>query len=85
MMWGYEFGWGPMFVMLVGTALFIALLAVLAWAVIAHLNGRVMPPTPPVAPGPSALEILRQRYARGEIDGDTYEQMRARLERPLQH
>ena len=34
--------------------------------------------TPPVQP--SALEILRQRYARGEIDATTYEQMRERLE-----
>ena len=29
---------------------------------------------------PSALEILCQRYARGEIDATTYEQMRERLE-----
>ncbi len=27
----------------------------------------------------SAMEILRQRYARGEIDATTYEQMRERL------
>ena len=28
----------------------------------------------------NALEILRRRYARGEIDGTTFEQMRERLE-----
>lgn len=32
------------------------------------------------AENPPALEILRQRYAAGEIDGDTFEQMRERLE-----
>jgi len=29
---------------------------------------------------PDALEILRQRYASGEIDGTTFDQMRERLE-----
>jgi putative membrane protein len=35
-------------------------------------------PVPPVQP--SAMEILRQRYARGEIDAATFDQMRERLE-----
>lgn len=30
--------------------------------------------------GANALEILRQRYARGEIDGPTFDHMRERLE-----
>ncbi len=36
-------------------------------------------PVPPVPPQ-SAMEILRQRYARGEIDATTFDQMRERLE-----
>ena len=36
------------------------------------------PGVPPVQP--SAMEILRQRYARGEIDATTFDQMRERLE-----
>jgi uncharacterized membrane protein len=31
---------------------------------------------------PPAIEILRQRYARGEIDAVTFDEMRARLEAP---
>jgi hypothetical protein len=31
-------------------------------------------------PEVDALEILRRRYARGEIDGTTFDQMRERLE-----
>jgi putative membrane protein len=41
------------------------------------------PGVPPYQP--SALEILRQRYARGEIDAVTYEQMRERLESASAH
>lgn len=32
--------------------------------------------------GPDALEILRQRYARGEITREQYQQMKADLEAP---
>ncbi len=87
MMWGYGFGWGGMFLMLLGTLLFLVLLAVLVWAVLRFVTGKTTTPVPPytgVAPtGPSAIEILNQRYARGEIDTMTYEQMRARLEPPV--
>ena len=83
MMWGYNFGWGSMLLMSFGSILWIALLVVLVWAVIRWLERKTsatIPPstsTPPT--GPSALEILQQRYARGEIDTATYEQMREHL------
>ncbi|MFL5624123.1 MAG: SHOCT domain-containing protein, partial [Ktedonobacteraceae bacterium] len=40
----------------------------------------VPPKTNTLASNMSAIEILRQRYARGEIDGATFEQMRERIE-----
>jgi putative membrane protein len=83
MMWGYGFGWGWV-LMSLGMILWIALLVVLVWALIRWLNTRTStpasPPSSAVQSGPTALEILQQRYARGEIDTATYEQMRERLE-----
>jgi putative membrane protein len=84
MMWGYDYGWGGMLLMSLGTILLIALMVVLVWALIRWINGRTTTPIPPYIStppiSPSALEILRQRYARGEIDTATFEQMRERLE-----
>ena len=83
-MWGYDYGWGGMLLMSFGTILLIALMVVLVWALIRWINGRTTTPVPPYTStppvSPSALEILRQRYARGEIDTATFEQMRERLE-----
>ena len=83
MMWGYGFSWGGMLLMLLSSVIWIALLAVVAWAIIRWVNGKMTNATPfsTSTPGdPSALGILRQRYARGEIDAATFEQMRERLE-----
>ena len=83
MMWGYEWGWPMALWMGIGSILWIVALGLLIWALVHWLSRRApvggAPPMPPMQ-GPSALEILRQRYARGEIDATTYEQMRERLE-----
>ena len=83
MMWGYNFDWGSMLLMSFGSLLWMALLVVLVWAVSRWLERKTTRPVPPtsgtLSGSSSELEILRQRYARGEIDTAIYEQMRERL------
>jgi putative membrane protein len=76
------FGWTMMLGMWLGITLWVLLLAGLIWGLIRLLDGRSRPPSGQTghSGGPSALEILQQRYARGEIDYSTFEQMRERLQ-----
>jgi putative membrane protein len=80
MMYGY--GWGGMGW---GMLLFWGLFIVLVVAVVRGLGNRggndAPTAPPPPAPGASALDILAQRYARGEIDREEFEQKRRDLER----
>jgi putative membrane protein len=84
MMWGYGVEWLSMILMSFGMVLWIALLVVLVWAIIRWIERKTTTQSSSVnsSPpnGPTALELLQQRYARGEIDTATYEQMRERLE-----
>ncbi|MBV9231060.1 MAG: SHOCT domain-containing protein [Chloroflexi bacterium] len=77
------FGWW-LGLHLLGNLLWIALLVLLVVALVRWLT-RASGPTIPFFPGnpvsqPSAMEILQQRYARGEIDAVTFDQMRERLQ-----
>jgi putative membrane protein len=65
--------------MLLNGVVWIALIGLLIWAVSRLFSQRASSTDHPDA-GPSAMEILRQRYARGEIDEATFERMRAQLE-----
>ena len=85
MMWGFGHGlWLLLPLLFLGKFFWIVILALLIGFAIRRFSfGHRQAPfyhygVPPVQP--SALEILRQRYARGEIDAVTYEQMRERLE-----
>jgi putative membrane protein len=65
------------------TLFWLGLPALLIWAVLRAARGRPGRPwhgyaAPPYS-GQTATEILRQRYARGEIDAETYQQMLERL------
>lgn len=77
--WGY--GDPGFFGMGLGMLLFWALLVV---GVIALLRWLATGPDrrAPTAEGSSALEILAQRYARGEIDHAEFEQKRRDLQKP---
>jgi putative membrane protein len=65
-MWGYGMWWGGL--------IWLILTAALVWTLVA--TNRPARPT-----RPNALDILEERFARGEIDADTYRSTRTELER----
>lgn len=85
MMWGYPgYGWVGFIWMALSAVFWLALLGVLIWALVHWLSrgpSRAAAPPPPPPPV-SALTILQQRYARGEIDEPTYLRIREQLEAP---
>jgi putative membrane protein len=76
MMWGW--GWpgmifGPLFMILV-----LAVVIAVAVFLVRWLGGSWQPPAPPhhQPPGRAPLDILKERFARGEIDKDEFEERR---------
>ena len=95
MMVGFGHGPGLLLPFLfLGRIFMLVLVGLLIWGLIRmfsargrhyHMPPRYNPVSPTFTPGtppsqPSAMEILRQRYARGEIDAATFENMREQLE-----
>lgn len=74
MMWGFGMIFGPLFLILV-LALVIAVAVLLVRWLAGPLQG-VSQPAPPALVGRAPLEILRERFARGEIDKDEFEERR---------
>lgn len=79
MMWGYGWAWPMVLWMGIGALFLLAVLGLIVWVIARLLGNRGTFSQPGPLAAPSAQEILRQRYARGEIDATTYEQMRERL------
>lgn len=83
MMWGYYgsgLGWGGILLMTLSMLFWFAVLGVLIWALVRWITRYSAPRLLPPIQAMSAREILEQRFARGEIDVATFEQMRERLE-----
>ncbi len=82
MFWGFHGLWFLLPLLLLGKFFWLVVLGLLIWGVVRRFSARrtpfYRPGVPPVQP--SAMEILRQRYARGEIDAVAFDQMRERLE-----
>jgi putative membrane protein len=64
-----------MFLFPLAFVILLILGGVLVWALIKR-EGR---PTRPSSPAPEALDILEQRYARGDIDREEFEERRRAL------
>ena len=65
---GWHMGW-----MAAGWIIGVIVIAALAWVVVTRTAER--------QDGPSADEILERRYARGDLDEETFRRMRAELHR----
>lgn len=72
--WGWGMGFGGIFMILFWVVVILGVVALAKW--IFSPGGAAGPSSP----ARSALEILKERYARGEIDRDQYQQMRRDLE-----
>jgi len=72
--WGFDMGWGGFVFQFF---LWIGIIALALWAIVRFSsvgnNGRDR------EGGESAMDILRQRYARGEIDREEFEEKRRDL------
>lgn len=80
--YGYPFGYGNYWWFVVmGVAMFIFWVLVIGGIVYLIVEAfRRGGPTREIKPSPTPLDILRERYARGEITREQYEQMRRDLQ-----
>jgi putative membrane protein len=81
-MWGHMWNWGGMLMMVLVALLVLALLIGLIVAIVLLVRNAQSTGSAAVGgsrPG-NALEILKERFARGEITREEYQDMRRDLE-----
>jgi putative membrane protein len=69
--WALGFGW--IFMLLFWALVILGIVAIVKWLMGVGTSGAAAPKTP--------LQILEERYARGEIDRDEFEQKKRDLTR----
>lgn len=74
--WGHMRGWG-WGMAIFGWVFMVAIVGLLVWLIATAIRR----PDRPGAGQNSALDLLDERYARGEIDREEYRERRADLER----
>jgi putative membrane protein len=74
--WGYTHGFGWIFFILFWIAIILAIVALVRW--LSASPGHTLSPPPREK---SALDILDERFARGEIDQQEYEHKREVLKK----
>ncbi len=72
------YGWLPF---ILGNLFWLMIIGALIWLAVQLVRGPRGTPLRQVAAQPpiSAMEVLRLRYVRGEIDAATFEEMRQRI------
>ncbi|ODS97033.1 MAG: hypothetical protein ABS56_10595 [Lautropia sp. SCN 69-89] len=79
--WGWGWTWGIGMVHGLLWWIFVILGIVLLVRLLARGGGSgAVPPSPPPVPAETALDILKKRYARGEIDKAEFEEKRRDLQ-----
>lgn len=77
--WDHMMGWGSGVFFGFGMIIFWAVVIVLVALLARSFWGSPPPASQPGPPGSTALDILKVRYARGEIDKEEYEERRTVL------
>ncbi len=72
-------GWGLGGFMAIGGIIMITFLGLVIWGIVSLVRWMSPSAGNPASPGASALEILKQRYARGEINKEEFEQKKKDL------
>jgi len=73
--WEPGFGFGFIFMILFWSLIILGIIAIVKWLMGTSASSGTTPPAPR-----TARQILDERYARGEIDKEEYEQKKRELE-----